>query len=65
MFEAVISYCSWLENDQMTNINDFVNNNLHRRVPVSEVERFFRENRIDYYTLPQYLKDKIDELDVY
>ena len=65
MFDAVISYCSWLENDQMTNINDFVNRNLYRRVPISEVEHFFKENHIDYCSLPQYLKDKIDKLDVY
>ena len=65
MLNNVFSYCSWLENDIASNIIDFVNN--HKRVPISKwkVDNFLRRNHIDYYELPQYLKDKIDELNVY
>ena len=65
MLNDVFSYCSWLENDIASNIIDFVNN--YRYTPISRTkdDRFFKDNNIDYYELPQYLKDKIDELDVY
>lgn len=49
-------------------INDFVERiTLYRRgvCASSEVVEFLEENEIEYPLLPQYLKDKLDELDVY
>lgn len=61
----VFSYCSWLENDQASNIIDFVDDNKYRPIPKSKVDSFLQENHIDYFDLPQYLKDKLDEIDIY
>ena len=65
MLNNVFSYCSWLENDIASNIIDFVD--THKYAPISKwkVDEFFRRNHIDYHELPQYLKDKIDQLNVY
>ena len=65
MLDAVFSYCSWLENDISSNIIDFVNKYRYSSIPKYKVDEFLKYNHIDYYELPQYLKDKIDELDVY
>jgi hypothetical protein len=65
MLESVFSYASWLENDIGSNIIDFVDKNKYSSIPKREVDTFLRENRIDYHDLPQYLKNKLDELDVY
>ena len=65
MLNNVFSYCSWLENDIASNIIDFVNTNRYYAVPKWKVDEFFKRNYIDYKELPQYLKDKIDELDVF
>lgn len=49
-------------------INDFVERiTVYRRgiCATSEVVEFLKENEIDYNLLSQYLKDKLDELDVY
>lgn len=49
-------------------INDFVERIIVCRRGIcasSEVVEFLEENEIDYNLLPQYLKDKLDELDVY
>lgn len=62
--DEVFSYLSWLENDQATKINDFVDNNKYRLIPKYEVDNFLKENYINYFDLPRYLKDKIDELDI-
>lgn len=64
MLDNVFSYCSWLENDIASNIIDFVNENIYYSVPRWKVDEFFKRNHIDYYELPQYLKDEIDRLDV-
>lgn len=65
MMDAVFSYCSWLENDISSNIIDFVNKHRYDYIASQEIDMFLAENHIDYYSLPQYLKDKLDELDVY
>lgn len=65
VMENVFSYCSWLENDIGSNIIDFVNNHRYTSIPKWMVDDFLEEYHIDYYNLPQYLKDKLDELDVY
>lgn len=65
MLDNVFNYCSWLENDIASNIIDFVNNNKHAPIPKWKVDKFFKDNYINYYELPQYLKNKIDELDIY
>lgn len=65
MMDMIFNYASWVENEQGSNIIDFVNKNIHRRVPVQEVDNFFKEYKINYPSLPQYLKDIIDKLDVY
>lgn len=62
--DEVFSYLSWLENDQATKINDFVDNNKYRLITKYEVDNFLEENYINYFDLPRYLKDKIDELDI-
>ena len=62
--DEVFSYLSWLENEQATKINDFVDNNKYRLIPKYEVDNFLEENYISYFDLPRYLKDKIDELDI-
>lgn len=64
MIDRIFEYCSWLENDVSSNIIDFVSKNRFRKVSKDEVDFFLRNNRIDYYSLPQYLKDEIDRLDV-
>ena len=64
MLDNVFSYCSWLENDIVSNIIDFVNENIYYSVPRWKVDEFFKHNHIDYYELPQYLKDEVDRLDV-
>lgn len=61
----VFSYLSWLENDQASNIIDFVDQNQYFSIPKYKVDRFLDDNHINYFDLPPYLKDKIDELDVY
>lgn len=61
----IFNYCSWLENDIGSNIIDFVNRNKYNPIPRSKIDRFFKDNCINYKELPRYLKDKIDELDVY
>jgi hypothetical protein len=58
------SYCSWLENDIASKIFDFVESRKYG-ASINEVNKFFRDNRINYAELPQYLKDKIDEIDVW
>ena len=65
MLDAVFSYCSWLENDISSNIIDFVNKYKYSSISKYKVDEFLKYNHIDYYKLPQYLKDKINELDVY
>ena len=65
MMEYVFSYCSWLENDIGSNIIDFVEKHRFSPVPKEEVDDFLRIHHIDYFDLPRYLKDKLDELDVY
>ena len=65
MLDNVFSYCSWLENDISSTINDFVNKYHNTMIPVWKVDRFLKENYIDYNELPQYLKDKLDEIEVY
>ena len=64
MLNNVFSYCSWVENEWASYIIDFVD--CHKYYPISkqEIDRFLYEYHIDYYELPQYLKDKLDELDV-
>ena len=62
---TVFSYCSWVENDISSNIIDFVNKNRYKSIPKRKVDCFLREYRIDYFELPQYLKDELDKLDVY
>ena len=64
MLNDVFSYCSWLENDIASNIYDFVNENIYYSVPRWKVDNFLKQNHIDYFELPQYLKDEIDRLDV-
>lgn len=49
-------------------IDDFVERIVFCRRGIcaaSEVVEFLEENEIDYNLLPQYLKDKLDEIDVY
>jgi len=65
MLDNVFSYCSWLENDIASNVIDFVDSHKHFPIQKSRVDEFFRRNHIDYNELPKYLKDKIDELNVY
>ena len=66
MLDNVFSYCSWLENDIASIIIDFVNKyRYYDSVPSWKVTEFLNENRIDYNELPQYLKDKLDEINVY
>jgi len=65
MLNNVFSYCSWLENDIATNINDFVNKYRYISIPSWKVDRFLKEHHINYNELPQYLKDKLDEINVY
>ncbi len=65
MLENVFSYCSWLENDIGSNIIDFVNQHKYAPIPKYEVDMFLQDYHIDYFNLPDYLKEKIDELDVY
>ncbi len=65
MMNAVFSYCSWLENDISSNIIDFVNRYKYCSIPKWKVDAFLDEYNINYYELPQYLKDKLDEVDVY
>ena len=65
MIDCVFSYCSWVENEVGSNIIDFVDKHRYSPIPTWQVNDFFRDNHIDYHELPQYLKDKIDELDVY
>lgn len=65
MLDNIFNYCSWLENDIASNIIDFVDK--HKYAPISKwkVDEFFKYNHINYNELPRYLKDKIDELDVF
>jgi len=65
MMDMVFSYCSWLENDIGSNIIDFVNQHKHSPIPKYKVDMFLQDYHIDYFNLPNYLKEKIDELDVY
>ena len=65
MFDSVFEYCSWLENDHASVINDFVNLNQYRILCKADVDNFLNENHIDYKSLPQYLKDKLDEIELY
>lgn len=60
----MFNYCSWLENDIASNIIDFIDSHPYG-VSINEMNRFFREYGINYSELPQYLKDKIDEIDVW
>ena len=62
--DDVFSYLSWLENDQASLINDFVDSNKYNYVTAADIDYFLDTNHIDYGELPQYLKDKIDELDI-
>lgn len=62
--DDVFSYLSWLENDQASLINDFVDSNKYNNVTAADIDYFLDTNHIDYRELPQYLKDKIDELDI-
>lgn len=62
--DDVFSYLSWLENDQASLINDFVDSNKYNSVTAADIDYFLDANHIDYRELPQYLKDKIDELDI-
>ena len=64
LINDAFNYCSWLENDVASNIIDFVDSHRYG-ASVNEVNRFFKQNGIHYAELPQYLKDKIDEIDVY
>lgn len=64
MLDSVFSYCSWLENDQASVIDEFVDCNRHYKVPRQEVDNFLDRNHIDYSSLPSYLKDKLDEVDI-
>lgn len=65
MLNQVFGYCSWVENEIGSNIIDFVNKYKYFSIPKERVDNFLREYRINYQELPQYLKDKLDELDVY
>ena len=65
MMDYVFSYCSWIENEVGSNIIDFVDRHRRSSIPARQVDNFFRDNHINYHELPQYLKDKIDELNVY
>lgn len=65
MLENVFSYCSWLENDIASKIIDFVERYRYTCIPIRKIDDFLYENNIDYDELPQYLKDKLDEIDVY
>lgn len=65
MIQAAFSYRSWSENERGSNIIDFVHQNLGKRIPIQKVDNFFKEYGINYPSLPQYLKDEIDKLDVY
>lgn len=65
MMDAVFSYCSWLENDMSSNIINFVNKWQGKPVPKWKVDQFLRQEHIDYYSLPQYMKDELDKLNVY
>ena len=65
MLDGVFSYCSWLENDIASNIIDFVDRHKYTYIPRWKVDNFLDEYNINYNELPQYLKDKLDEIDVY
>ena len=64
MMDAIFSYCSWLENDIASKIIDFVDAHKYG-ASINEVNRFFKQNGINYSELPYYLKEKIDEIDVW
>lgn len=65
MLNGVFSYCSWLENDIASNIIDFVDRYKYTCIPRWKIDNFLNEYNINYNELPQYLKDKLDEIDVY
>ena len=65
MVQDVFCFCSWVENDISSNIIDFVNKNRYCSIPKEEVDDFLMSNHIDYFSLPTYLKEMIDILDVY
>lgn len=65
MLNNVFNYCSWLENNIASNIIDFVDRHKYSSIPRWKIDNFLKEYHIDYYELPQYLKDKLDEIDVY
>ena len=65
MLDSAFNYCSWLENDIASNIIDFVDRYKYTYIPRWKIDNFLDEYNINYNELPQYLKDKLDEIDVY
>ena len=65
MLNDVFSYCSWIENNIGSTIIDFVDEHKYCTIPYWKISNFLNEHNIDYNELPQYLKDKLDEIDVY
>ena len=49
MIDDVFSYLSWKENDHASVINDFVDSHRYDSIPRYEVDRFLRDNYIDYF----------------
>jgi hypothetical protein len=62
---SVFSYASWLENDQASVINDFVDKYQNSVLDSKYVTQMLNDNSISYDNLPQYLKDKLDTIEVY
>lgn len=58
-------YLSWREDEIANEIIDFVDANKHYSISHYSVDEFLDDIGVDYHMLPQYLKNKIDELDVF
>lgn len=53
------------ENDQELKVRDMVDEFRFGTYPASLIEDEMRERGIEYWQLPQYIKDMVDEIDVY
>ena len=66
MFEMtdVFSYLSWNENEIDSLIIDFVNRFKGKEISSSDIDFFLEQNNLDYFDLPPFAREKLDELDI-
>ena len=61
---GVLSLVESIQESNVTDMVNYIHNNLEEPIPIGTFEQLMRDFQVEYPLLPQYLKDKLDTIDI-